>query len=206
MVHIVRTQWSGTSGGPGLTQMAIDLSDGSFGALSPGQAQTAVDAVRAFWASQITNLPDEILLTVSPVVDYYLAHNGQLAGSVSAPTPPANVQGTGSGAYSMATGPKLNLNTGVIRNGRRVRGSVYIVPGGSTTFGTTGMLNGAVKAALNTSGTNLRTALNAGGLKLVVWSRPIPEGKPKGPRDGATADVNAIEANEKLAILRGRRD
>lgn len=206
MVHIVRTQWSGTSGGPGLTQLAIDTTDSTFGPLSAGQAQSAVDAVRAFWLACQSMIPDEVLLTVSPVVDYYLAHNGELSGSVSATTAPVGVTGTGAGAFSMATGPKLNLNTGVVRNGRRVRGSIYIVPGGSTTLGTNGMLANTSRTSLNTAGTNLRTALAAAGLKLQVWSRPIPIGKPRGPRDGATADVQAIEANEKLAILRGRRD
>lgn len=206
MVHIVRTQWSGTSGGPGLTQFAIDLTDASFGPLSTAQAQSAVDATRAFWQSLNTYLPNEILLTVSPVVDYYLVHNGQLAGSVSAPTAPASVLGTHAGNYSMATGPKINLNTGVVRNGRRVRGSIYVVPGGANTYGATGMMDAASRTAFNTAGNNLRTALNAAGLKLGVWSRPVPEGKPKGPRDGAWSDVQALETNEKLAVLRGRRD
>jgi hypothetical protein len=206
MVHIIRTAWSGTSGGPGLTQFAIDTVDSTFGALSTSQAQSAVDATRAYWFAMAGLLPDEIILTVSPVVDYYLVHNAQLAGSVSAPTPPSSVAGTSTLAFSMATGPKINLNTGVVRNGRRVRGSIYIVPGASTTMANNGMILGTARTTLNTAGNNLRTALAAAGLKLGVWSRPVPEGKPKGPRDGAWADVTAMEANEKLAILRGRRD
>lgn len=206
MVHIVRTGWTGTSGGPGLTQFAIDTTDSTFGPLSAGQAQSAVDAVRAFWLALAAQLPDEITLTVSPVVDYYLAHNAQLAGSASAATAPASVVGTNASVYSMATGPKVNLNTGVIRNGRRVRGSIYIVPGGSSTMGAAGMVNATSRTTINTAGTNLRTALNSAGLKLGVWSRPVPEGKPNGPRDGAWSDVISFEVNEKLAILRGRRD
>lgn len=206
MVHIVRTAWSGTSGGPGLTQLAIDTTDSTFGPLSASQAQSAVDAVRSFWNALAAHIPNEITLTVSPVVDYYLSHNAQLSGSVSATTPPANVLGTSTGNYSMATGPKINLNTGVIRNGRRVRGAIYIVPGGSSTFGATGMMDGTVRGTFNTAANNLRTALNTAGLKLQVWSRPIPTGKPNGPRDGAVSDVNICETNEKLAVLRGRRD
>ena len=106
----------------------------------------------------------------------------------------------------MATGPKVNLNTGVVRNGRRVRGSIYVVPGGATTMAANGMVAGAAKTTINAAGATLRNSLSAGGLKLVVWSRPVPIGKPKGPRDGVTSDVNALECNEKLAILRGRRD
>lgn len=206
MVHLLRTQWNGTSGGPGLTQLAIDSTDSSFGPLSAGQAQSAVDAMRAYWFAIAGQLPDDIVLTVNPVVDYYLVHNGELAGSVSAATAPASVAGTSTAVFSMATGPKINLNTGIVRNGRRVRGSIYIVPGAGATMSSGGMTAGTTKTALNTAGVNFRTALNAAGLKLGVWSRPIPEGKPKGPRDGAWADVQAMETNEKLAILRGRRD
>lgn len=206
MTHIIRTAWSGTSGGPGLTQLVVDTTDSTFGPLSPGMAQAGVDAVRAFWSGIATLLPDEITLTVSPVVDVYLAHNGELVGSVSAPVAPANVLGSSATTYSMATGPKINLNTGVVRNGRRVRGSIYIVPGGGNTMGTNGMLHSTARTTINTATTNLKTSLASAGLKLQVWSRPIPEGKPRGPREGATADVQNLEANEKLAILRGRRD
>lgn len=206
MVHILRTAWSGTSGGPGLTQLAIDTTDSTFGPLSAGQAQSAVDALRAYWFGINAYIPDDITLTVSAVVDYYLVHNAELAGSVSATTPPALVSGTSSAVYSMATGPKINLNTTVVRNGRRVRGSIYLVPGGGNAMAANGMISSAARTAFNTAGTNFRTALGAAGLKLGVWSRPIPEGKPNGPRDGAWSDVSAMEANEKLAVLRGRRD
>jgi len=206
MVHIVRTQWTGTTGGPGLTQLAIDTTASSFGPLSAGQAQSAVDAVRAFWAALPTFLPDEVMLTVSPVVDYYLTHNAELAGSVSAATPPANVNGSSAAVFSMATGPKVNLNTSTIRNGRRVRGSIFIVPGASTTYSTNGVVVASARTAINTAGATLRSSLQTAGLKLVVWSRPLNADQPKGPREGAISDVTAVETNEKLAILRGRRD
>lgn len=206
MVHIVRTAWSGTSGGPGLTQLAIDQTTSSFGPLSAGEGQSAVNAVRAFWQAINAYLPNEITLTVSPVVDYYLTHNAQLAGSMSAATAPALVLGTSTGNYSMATGPKVNLNTGVILNGRRVRGSIYIVPGSGTTMGPAGMIDPAARTAINSAGATLMSSLSSAGLKLGVWSRPIPVGKPNGPREGEWSDVSVMETNEKLAVLRGRRD
>lgn len=206
MVHIVRTAWSGTSGGPGLTQLAIDTVDSTFGPLSTSQAQSAVNAVRAFWSGIAGNLPDEITLTVSPVVDYYTVHDAVLAGSVTASTPPAVVGGTSSAAFSMATGPKVNLNTSTIRNGRRVRGSIYIVPGGGNNQASNGALAATARTLIQGAGTTMLSSLATSGLKLGVWSRPIPEGKPNGPRDGAWSDVTTFEVNEKLAILRGRRD
>lgn len=206
MVHIVRTGWQGTTGGPGLTQLAVDQITSGFGPLSAGEGQAAVNAVRAFWESAKIYIPNEVTLNVSPVVDYYLTDDAQLAGSMTAATAPANVVGTeATSSYSMAAGVKLNLNTGVIRNGRRVRGSMFIVPSaGSMTNG--GIVGATPKTNLQTYGATLLAALNTAGLKLVVWSRPLTAEDPNGPRDGAQADVSVIECSEKTAILRGRRD
>lgn len=206
MVHIIRTGWQGTTGGPGLTQLAVDQITSGFGPLSAAEGQAAVNAVRAFWDSTKLYLPNELTLTVSPVVDYYLTDTAELAGSMTAATAPANVIGAdATNSYSMASGLKLNLNTGVIRNGRRVRGSIFVVPSaGSMT--NAGIVGATPKTNMQTYGATLISALNTAGLKLVVWSRPLTAEDPNGPRDGAQADVSVIECSEKTAVLRGRRD
>jgi hypothetical protein len=206
MVHIIRTQWQGTSGGLGLTQIAIDTADSSFGPLGTGDAQDAVNAMRTFWDAIKASMPNEITFTVSPVVDYYLTHNAELAGSVQAPTPPTPVAGTGAAAYSMAAGLKLNWNTTTIRNGRRVRGSTFLVPTTSAAFSLTGTADSGIRTSTQAAAATFLNSLSATGLKGVVWSRPLSEEEPNGPRDGATADITAAEVSEKTAILRGRRD
>ena len=200
-VGIVRTQWAGTSGGPGLTQLAIAEDTGGF--WTSTQAQNAVNAVRAFWNSIAANLPDEVVLTVSPVVDLYRETDNVLIASEVAPTAPASVAGTSTAIFSMASGMKVNLNTTVIRNGRRVRGSMYIVPAASSVYTTGGAVASTVRTAVNTAGATLDTTLNSSGLKLVVWSRgkKVPTVK-----TGAISDVISLEVNEKVAIMRGRRD
>lgn len=205
MVHIVRTGWTGTSGGPGLTQLAIDTTDSQFGPLTGAQAQSAVNAVRAFWDTIKAHLPNELMLTVAPSVDYYLVHNAQLAGTVTAATSPTAVLGTAADTFSMAAGLKINLNTGAIQNGRRVRGAIFVVPAANA-FSLTGTASATAKTALNTAGATLLSALATGGLKLCVWSRPLDATHPKGPRDGTINTVSNMETNEKTAILRGRRD
>lgn len=200
-VGIVRTNWAGTSGGPGLTQIAVTEGAGAFWTTT--QAQNAVNAVRAFWDSIKGLLPDEIILTVSPVVDIYNEVDGQLVASVSAPTPPGAVAGTATVTYAMASGLKMSLNTGVIRFGRRVRGTVFIVPAATSAFTATGVVASATKTTINTAGTALLTSLGTSGLQLSVYSRPrvLPSARP-----GAVTPVSAIETNEKGAVLRGRRD
>lgn len=202
---LVRTAWAGTSGGPGITQLYFRNAS-NFGELTAAEAQTAVNAVRAFWGSASGFLPDEITLTVSPTVDQYNEVNGQLVGSVTAATPPTTVKGTSTGTFSMAAGVKLNLNTGTVRNGRRVRGGIFIVPAALAAMDAAGVVASGTRTQLNTAGAALLSALSTGGLQLVVYSRPLDADQPKGPRTGDVAPVQTIETNEKGAVLRGRRD
>ena len=203
-VAIVRTAWAGTSGGPGLTQTAFAQTD-PFN-LDATEAQAAVNAVRAFWDGIKGLIPDEVGLTVSPVVDVYNQANGELLSSQSAATAPVLVQGTSTAVYSMPTGVKLNLNTTTIRNGRRVRGAIYIVPISSAIFSAAGVVAGANRTTFNTAGATLMGAFVTAGLKMVVYSRPLKNSLGVVTREGAHSDVTSIECNEKAAILRGRRD
>lgn len=203
-VNLVRSAWAGTSGGPGLTQTAFDRID--FGPISAADAQVAVNAVRAYWDAIKAYLPNEVVITVSTVVDGYDVVTGELETSVIAPAAPASVQGTDAGAYAMAAGMRVGLMTGVIRNGRRVRGAMYVVPAGAGAYGVTGAVSSTVRTAVNAAGNTLRTTIEASGMRLLVWSRPLPVGVPNGPRSGDVAQVTGIETNEKAAILRGRRD
>ena len=205
VVALVRTNWSGTTGGPGLTQTAIEAVTDPH-TWDATAAQQAVDAVRAAWFGCATYLPDNIKLDVNPVVDIFTHIDGELVGSYSAATVPSQVVGTSAATFSMAAGIKINLNTGMIRNGRRVRGGIFVVPAVSTAFTTDGLVLAGARTTFNTAWNTCRTTLATNNKTLTVWSRPIPDGKPHGPRDGATAPVSAIETSEKGAILRGRRD
>jgi len=200
-VGIVRTAWSGTTGGPGLNQLVFrDLGDNAD--ITNTQAQAAVNAVRAFWSSLNGLLPNEITLTVQPVVDVYDLSTGALVASQTAGAPPAAVVGTDTGVYSMATGIKTNLHTTVIRGGRRVRGAMYIVPAGQSAYTNVGLIASTAKTTINTAGATMKTAFTTGDIELLVWSRPTTTTS----NDGDVAPVSTIEANEKAAILRGRRD
>lgn len=201
MVAIVRTEWSGTSGGPGLTQFALLGAAG--GDWNPSGAQSAVNAVRTFWGALTGYLPDELKLNVLPVIDVYDTITGELIASHVAATVPAQVAGISTGGYAGGAGVKVNWQTGQIRNGRRVRGSTFIVPIASGTFGTTGQVLPAAQTAINSAATTLISQLNGAGSPLGVWSRPrvIPT-----PRGGYATEVITGTTSNKSAILRGRRD
>lgn len=201
-VHVVKTLWAGTSGGAGVTQMAIQetVNGGWTGAAS---AQTAVNAVRTFWQASINTYPNEIQLTVSPTVDAFLHDSGTLVGSDAAATPPAVVSGTNTGSYSMAAGGKLQLKTATIRNGRRVRGSLFIVPCAGDVFDSNGQATTTPRTGWINAMNTLRTTLNTASLELVVWSRPTIAG---GGSNGNVAAITSVDSPAKGAILRSRRD
>lgn len=201
MVAIVRTEWDGTSGGPGLSQMALLGSEG----FTAGNAQAAVNAVRKFWNSLAGALPDEVRLTVSPIVDIYNEGDGELTSSFVAAVNPLVVAGTGITGYAGGTGIKLNWNTGSIRNGRRVKGATFVVPALASSFTTTGTVSSGTLGTLNSAASVLLSDLTAGGTALAVWSRPLVVGGVV-TRAGAITGVISGSAGVKSAILRGRRD
>lgn len=200
----VATAWAGTSGGPGITQLYV--ANTALGNLTAGEAQTAVNAVRAFWDPVKAYLPDEVTLTVQPTVDQYRDTDGELVNSVTAATPPASVIGTSATAFMMAAGMKANLQTSTIRNGRRVRGAIYIVPATTAAMTTSGMVAAAARLAVNNAGATLISTLATANMNLVVWSRPLKDAGGTVVRNGAWTSVQTIETNEKAAVLRGRRD
>jgi len=204
MVALVRTHWSGTSGGPGITQIALLGAAG--GIWNPGGEQAAVNAMRAYWDSLKAYLPNELSLTVSPVVDWYDRETGELQGSNVAATPPVVVVGASSAAYVGGAGLKVTWETGQVRDGRRVRGATYIVPIEGACFNTTGTVATTVRAVINTSSANLLTALTAGGVSMGVWSRFRPAKDELPERAGAAFQVTTGICSSKSAILRGRRD
>jgi hypothetical protein len=206
-VGIIRTNWAGTSGGPGLTQVAIaeTVSGGSGSFFTGTNCQIAVDQMRIFWDTIKATIPNECALTVSPVVDIYNEVNGELQASITAPTAPTTVLGTDIGVYSMASGVKLTLQTDTIRNGRRVRGAVYIVPAGASTMTNLGNVQSSSRTTINTAGNAFRAALATPALIHVVYSRPLVVDGVQ-TRDGALSLVTGYDTNEKSAILRGRRD
>jgi hypothetical protein len=204
MVALVRTYWSGTTGGPGITQMALLGAAG--GIWNPGGEQGAVNAVRAFWDALKTYIPDEVQLTVSPVVDWYDRATGELMGSNIAATPPGVVLGTSATSYAGGSGFKVTWETGQIRDGRRVRGATYVVPCSSGVFTNTGVVSSTPKAAINTAANAMLTALTTNTTPMGVWSRPREATDDLPARAGAAFQVSVGVCSSKSAILRGRRD
>lgn len=200
-VALVKALWSGTSGGPGITQFAM-VTAGEGGVWDGTKAQTAVNAVRTFLAANPTTISNDISIVVQPTVDVFGAVTGNLEESFTAATPPATVNGGNAGSYSMATGIKVNFKTTSIRNNRRVRGGIYIVPCAGDVFDANGQVSSTPRTNWLNAATAMRTSLVSASILPVVWSRPTA----KGANDGAWSEITSFEVPAKGCILRGRRD
>lgn len=201
----VKTHWNGTSGGPGITQMAFQSQTDPH-SWDASAAQTAVNAVRAFWNTCQGLLPNNITLVVDPVVDVFNIADAGLVGSYTAATPPTSLTGLSTGAFSMAAGAKITLKTASVINRRRVHGGIFIVPAGGDLFDTDGVITSSNQATMVNAANTLRTTMLAANAGLCVWSRPRPAKGTKPSFTGQASDVTGFVVNSHGAILRGRRD
>lgn len=199
-VGIVRTGWSGTSGGPGLSQMAVVAAGGT--AWTVANANTATAAVRAFWQALVSLLPNELSLSVSPNVDLYDQATATLTGTVTASSTPPIVNGSATGAYAGGVGYKVDWNTGVILGGRRIVGHTYVVPAAAAAFDLDGTLVAGTQSTTTTAANALLNTLSTGSLAMQVWSRP---GRKSG-LPGQLSAVSGASVRDKSAFQRGRRD
>ena len=202
MVYIVTTNWSGLQGGPGITQMAMEA-DPPGGFIDDATADIMVDAVAAFWNSIKSEIPNDVTLTVSGEVQMFATATGELGPIYTSATPPAAIVGGSALAYSAASGYKINIRTGDVKNNRRVRGSIFVVPSSINVYDNNGNVSSSVATAVSTAQATLRTTLAGPNIALGVWSRP--KGSPT-PSGGTFHETTGLDVSTKVAVLRGRRD
>lgn len=199
-VGIVRLNWSGASGGPGLSQFAIAAAGGT--AWATADASSATSAVRNLAAAMALYIPDDIRLDVSRNVDLYDQVSGKLTGSVTAGSTPAQVVGQSASAFLAGAGFKTDWNTGVVLGGRRVVGKTYWVPAVGSAFDTDGTLLAATITNINTALSTFLSSLSTANLGMQVWHRPGAKSAPA----GTMVAVNSGSVKDRSAFLRNRRD
>lgn len=192
----VRTVLTGWTGGPGLSTMYFRGAGAS-----PTQADiNDVGArVRAFWAAVAGTLAVGVGAQVQSGVEVVAESTGILETFGEVAPVPAVVVGTAAGDfYAPGVVANLRFETGISRNGRRVRGRAYIGPLSEGVVAS-GILLAANATQLATAGSGL-IASTPTTSRLVVWSQPRV-GVP-----GAITNVSSFVAPTKLAHLRSRRD
>lgn len=193
-VAILRVNWNGWSGGPGLTQLAIDY-QGDVPAV-----EASADAVRNFLFGVRTFIPQSILLTISQDLDLFDSTTGVLSGSITMSAAPSGVQGSYVGDWSAAAGFQVGWKTSAIQNGRRVAGRTFIVPAAGC-FDVDGTLESSAVTSIGTAAQALVDANTANPTAPVsIWGRPS-EGKP-----ASFAPISGYSVPDQGAVLRSRRD
>lgn len=181
----VRTSWSGAPVvGPGVSTFYFDEAASGF-----------VAAVSAFFVSLAARVPTGVLFTTLNTGDIVDEDTGALVGTWT-----DGVTGTaatsGSGVYASGVGCRGRWSTSGIKNGRRVRGSTFIVPLVGSAYQSDGTIDGTVWTSIRTSFDNLYTA-TAGN--MYIWSRPVA---------GAGGQANLVigdDLPDKVSWLRSRR-
>lgn len=145
--------------GPGVSTFYFDEAASGFVADVVG----LFDALKAY-------IPAGTTITVDNVGDLIDVDTGELSGQwTDAAAGP--VVTSGAGAYSQGVGLRLTWLTSGIRNGRRVRGSTFIVPVIGGAYDATGTPNTTAMTTFSNAASAYMTAIGTTGR---IYSRPLP--------------------------------
>lgn len=185
--------WALPTGGPGVSTLF---------AFPDTTEQVFADAVRAFFSDVLNlatphdSLPAGVTIQGDALVDNIEVTDGTLQSSVPV-TPPAAITGTSAGVYPAPSGLCITWLTGLVHQGRRVRGRTFFVPLANTAYDTSGTLATSFLTSVRTAA----SAYIAGAVNPCVWARPDP-----GTTNGAAFAIAAGTCLDKAAILTSRRD
>jgi len=181
----VRCTLNGTAiVGPAVTTFYVD------------EAATGFTAdIVTFWDGIKGLIPNTVQIVVPSSGDLIDVANGEITGTWNE-VGGDDVIGTDPTGWVEGVGARIKWETSGIRNGRRVRGSTFVVPLGVQHFDSAGKLD----AAAVTLGTNEATAFI--GLltpALRIWSRP------NGGPNGQSNEVIGGTMPDAVSWLRSRR-
>lgn len=188
-------RWTGFSGAPGYTNLHFQNPEAD---PSLAVRDAAAGRIRTFFQAFVNYIPAGVTIAYPTAFERFNTGTGVLEGE-NAFTPLSNSTGAATGNYSSATGACVNWRTGLIVNGRRLRGRTFMVPLGAIGFGTDGTLSDSARTAMLTAATTLIDPTIT-DLVLAVWHKPIAGA------GGESAQVSGTSITDKSAVLRSRRD
>jgi hypothetical protein len=193
LIARVKLRYSGLNGAPGFSVFHFRDFVGAEPTLP--DAQAAVDKVDTFAFNIKGIFLNTITLQTLPDVDVLDEATGQLENTLNATPDPAVTGGSTATSMSGASGAVITWRTGLVRNGRRLRGRTFLVPLSSGVYETNGTLTAGTIATINTAATALRDP--AGGADLGVWGRPSGPGA----TDGVWGVANGHAVPDMAAVL-----
>jgi hypothetical protein len=186
-----RAIWNVQGGGTGYS--VFHVRESPVTTIGAAAQQFATDLRAGFSSLASSLLPDDVSINFDSEARELNVVGGTLI-SVIPVNAPATVTGTSSSTYSAPTGARVDLITGGIVAGRRLRGRTYIVPVIGTAYTTNGVLSTTAQSTLETAFGMFDGVPNV--YSLAVWSRT----------HDFLADVQSINVPPEAAILRSRRE
>lgn len=177
-------EWSGGAGLPGVNVVYND-----------GTSTDAIADLNTFFAAVDAFIATGITVRTPSSGDNIEDSTGTLIGDWSGASG-STFTGSGGATYAAGVGVRLQLNTSGIKNGRRVRGGMFICPLAAGAYDAQGTLDDGDRAAIQSAADALAAAGN-----LVVWSRPNPFGS----SNGSSHPVTSITVPDRITALRSRR-
>lgn len=181
----VRSTWAGPGVvGPGVSTFYVDEADTGF-----------VADLGTFWTTVRSLIPSGTVITTLGSGDLIDIATGELTGSWS-DGGSSVVTCNGAGDFAGGVGCRIAWATSGIRNGRRVRGSTFVVPLLTSQYTAGGILEGTTVTTVEGAASALRTAM---GTNLKVYSRPA------GGVAGQASTVISSSVPNAISWLRTRR-
>ena len=190
-IYRTRAAITGVNGLPGLSTFYWRS-----GTPSNSEATTVLSAVRSYFESAKGLLASGVIVTYDQSVDLLNDVSGELQAQYTSTAQSATVS-TGSSEAPPANQLGLTLQTGVVVNGRVLRGRTFLGPVTADVFTAGGIPSGAAKTTLATAGA-LLTAVTT--TFLVVWHRPT------NGSGGISLQCTDVTPATKAWVLRSRRD
>lgn len=189
-INRVRVALTGFPGGPGVSTFYCN------------NVVTFRAAIHTFYEGLSSLRPADVTATVETTGDILDPVSGNLTGTwVDAPL--TALPGFGTGAYAAPAGVVINWLTGSVIDGHRLRGRTFYVPLAANAYDLTGSIAAAELTTIRGASTDL---VNSTTGNFLVWHRPRPITDPKGARAGGFAAVTGSVVNDRVAVLRSRRD
>lgn len=180
----VPVTWTGLPGLPGVSVFYWDFAEAA-----------DLSALNAFFTAVRGLFADALSWSIPGGGDTIDDSDGTLNGSWIATGGGTIIGNGGGGSYPAGVGTRVRWNTAGIVDGRRVRGSTFMVPLLGANYDISGTIGSTPLTTLRNAATALATN---GGLR--IWSRNDP-----GSTNGSSNLVITASVPDQVATLRSRR-
>ena len=162
---------------------------------SPESGVGGADDLETFFGAIADRIALGVQILVPSSGDLVESTTGDLVGTWSDPGTGGTVNSTGNSGFTNGVGARIVWNTGGLFNGRRVRGSTFIVPLGIDAYEGAGNITSTMITDLQAAA----DALVATTAPFGVWSRPTAA------NNGEFNEWTSARVPDAVSWLRSRR-